>query len=38
VNVEALHPFYILKEVSQANVAQSEHTVIVFDKPIITTK
>ena len=37
VNLGALHPFYILREVTNANVAQAEHTVIVFDKPIITT-
>lgn len=33
----ALHPFYILREVTNANVAQAEHTVIVDEKPIITT-
>lgn len=34
----ALHPYYVLKEVSGKPVAQAEHTVIVKDKPIITTK
>lgn len=37
VNLGSLHAFYILKEVSGANVAQAEHTVIVDEKPIITT-
>ncbi|HIQ49665.1 MAG TPA: type II methionyl aminopeptidase [Nanoarchaeota archaeon] len=37
VNLGVLHPFYILKEVSNGNVAQAEHTVIVDEKPIITT-
>ena len=34
----ALHPYNILKESSGAPVAQAEHTVIVADKPIVTTK
>ncbi len=38
VDLGSLHPFYILKEVSSGNVAQSEHTVIVFDKPIVITE
>ncbi len=33
----ALHPYYVLKEVSGKPVAQAEHTVIVKDKPIIST-
>ncbi len=34
----ALHAFAQLKEVSGKPVAQSEHTVIVADKPIVTTR
>jgi methionyl aminopeptidase len=34
----ALHPYPILREVADGNVAQSEHTVIVSEKPIITTR
>jgi len=34
----ALHPYYILKEVSGKPVAQAEHTVIVKEKPIIITE
>ena len=33
----ALHPYPILREAADGNVAQSEHTVIVSEKPIITT-
>lgn len=33
----ALHPYYILREVSGSAVAQAEHTVIVAKKPIVTT-
>lgn len=36
--VRALHKFMPLKEVSDGNVAQTEHTIIVKEKPIITTK
>lgn len=36
--VNALHPYNILKEVSGKPVSQSEHTVIVAEKPIIITK
>jgi methionyl aminopeptidase len=38
IDVKALYPFYILKEVSNANVTQSEHTIIVLDKPVVITK
>lgn len=38
VQANALHAYYPLKEVSEKPVAQTEHTVIVSDKPIITTK
>ncbi len=34
----ALHPYPVLKEVSDGNVAQTEHSVIVSEKPIVTTK
>ncbi len=34
----SLHPYNILKESSGAAVAQAEHTVIVADDPIVTTK
>ena len=37
VSCKALHAFYVLKEVSQANVAQAEHTILVLEKPLITT-
>ena len=37
VNNGSLHAFPVLKEVSNAPVAQSEHTLLVFDKPIVTT-
>lgn len=33
----ALHPYYILKEVSDKPVVQTEHTVIVKEKPLIIT-
>lgn len=36
--IGALHAFAQLKEVSGKPVAQSEHTVIVADKPIVTTR
>lgn len=36
--VNSLHPYQQLKEVSGKPVAQAEHTVIVAEKPIITTK
>lgn len=38
LNLDALYPYYPLREVSEEPVAQTEHTVIVKDKPIITTK
>ncbi|MFQ6057236.1 MAG: M24 family metallopeptidase, partial [Methanosarcinales archaeon] len=37
INVNALYGYAPLKEVSEKPVAQSEHTVIVKEKPIITT-
>lgn len=37
VSSGALHPYYILKEVSGAPVAQAEHTVVVADKPKVLT-
>lgn len=37
-NTQAIYPYNILREVSGSPVAQAEHTVIVKDKPIITTK
>ncbi len=38
VNARALHAFYVLKEVSGANVAQAEHTVVLLEnKTIVTT-
>lgn len=36
--IGALHAFAQLKEVSGKPVAQSEHTVVVADKPIVTTR
>lgn len=33
----ALHEYPILKEIRDGTVTQAEHTVLVFDKPIITT-
>ena len=36
--IGALHGYPILKEISDGNVAQTEHTVIVSEKPIITTQ
>jgi methionine aminopeptidase len=33
-----LHPYPILREVADGNVAQAEHTVIVSEKPIVTTR
>jgi methionyl aminopeptidase len=38
ISIGAMHPYNILKESSGAAVAQAEHTVIVADKPIVTTK
>ncbi|MBU3905158.1 MAG: type II methionyl aminopeptidase [Nanoarchaeota archaeon] len=38
VQAKALHEFLPLKEISGQPVAQAEHTVIVKNKPIITTK
>jgi len=38
VAARAMHQFLPLKEISDKPVAQTEHTVIVRDKPIITTK
>ncbi len=37
VSSGALHPYYILKEVSGAPVAQAEHTVVVADRPKVLT-
>ncbi len=36
--VEALETYPVLKEVENKPIAQSEHTIIVRDKPIITTR
>lgn len=36
--VEALETYPVLKEVENKPIAQSEHTIIIRDKPIITTK
>lgn len=36
--VEALETYPVLKEIENKPIAQSEHTIIVRDKPIITTK
>lgn len=36
--VEALETYPVLKEIESKPIAQSEHTIIVRDKPIITTK
>ena len=33
----ALHEYPILKEIRDGTVTQAEHTVLVFDKPIVTT-
>ncbi|MBU5574964.1 MAG: type II methionyl aminopeptidase [Candidatus Aenigmatarchaeota archaeon] len=33
----ALHPYYVLKEISNSSVVQAEHTVFVEEKPIIIT-
>jgi len=38
VQANGLHQFSPLREVSNKPVAQSEHTIIIKDKPIITTK
>jgi methionyl aminopeptidase len=38
VSSGALHPYSILKESSGAPVAQAEHTVIVAEKPVVTTE
>ncbi|MBU3896775.1 MAG: type II methionyl aminopeptidase [Nanoarchaeota archaeon] len=38
IQANAIHPYFPLKEVTNKPVAQSEHTVIVSEKPIITTK
>lgn len=37
LNSEALYAYHPLKEVSEKNVAQTEHTLIVRDKPILIT-
>lgn len=37
-SINAVHQFMPLKEISNKPVAQTEHTIIVRDKPIITTK
>ncbi len=37
VQAGALHEYPVLKEVGNGMVAQAEHTVLVFDKPIVTT-
>jgi len=36
--INALHAFMPLKEISDKPVAQAEHTIIIKDKPIVTTK
>ena len=38
LRLEALHPYSVLKEVKNAPVSQTEHTVIVKEKPIVTTR
>lgn len=38
IAMNALHPYYVLKEVSGAPVAQAEHTIFVDDEIIVTTK
>ncbi|MDD5416514.1 MAG: type II methionyl aminopeptidase [Candidatus Aenigmarchaeota archaeon] len=38
IQLNAIHPYYPLKEVSEKPVAQTEHTIIVGEVPIITTK
>jgi len=38
VLANAIHPYFPLKEVSEKPVAQTEHTIIVGDKPIVTTR
>ncbi|MEM5804741.1 MAG: type II methionyl aminopeptidase [Candidatus Aenigmatarchaeota archaeon] len=38
VSAGALHPYMVLKEVSGAPVSQAEHTVLVDEKPIVTTR
>ncbi|MCD6477080.1 MAG: type II methionyl aminopeptidase [Candidatus Aenigmarchaeota archaeon] len=37
ISMNAIHAYLPLREVSNAPVAQTEHTVIVLEKPIITT-
>ena len=38
ISTEALWPYKILKEQAGGMVAQSEHTIIVGEKPIVTTR
>lgn len=38
VSAEAIHPFNPLREISKANIAQAEHTIIVSYNPIVTTR
>ncbi len=36
---ESLHPYYVLKEIEEGRVAQTEHTVIVTEEgPEVTTR
>ena len=35
--VMALEPYSVLREVSGMPIAQAEHTIIIQDKPIVTT-
>ncbi len=37
-SVNAVNPYPVLKEISGKKIAQAEHTVIVSDKPIVTTE
>ncbi len=38
IEMNAIYPYYPLREVSNAAVAQAEHTIIVKEKPIIITE
>jgi methionyl aminopeptidase len=37
-NVMALEPYPVLREISGKPIAQAEHTIIIQDKPIVTTR